>query len=233
MRFDELHNYGAAFSDAESSWPSDVKARMKRRAMDVMLSHIPWSRRLSFLIKMGAARRRARKLDLSDLRARGMTNASFLRQQLEYLAAYAALVEVFGAERALEIMLEVMDASSREPLLLCLPKPEQVQAAGAPIDVMREYFRASPDAARQAACHESELVEEEDGTFELRVHWCVWLELAERMELPEACQPNCYSDDLVFPEYFDALGISYERTQTLACGGTCCDFRFQPKESPA
>ena len=31
----------------------------------------------------------------------------------------------------------------------------------------------------------------------------------------------------VFRDYFKDLGIEYKRTQTLACGGTCCDFRFE------
>jgi hypothetical protein len=94
---------------------------------------------------------------------------------------------------------------------------------------MSEYMRAMPDASEAGGSHRMEIVEDSGDAFQFDVSWCVWLELARAAGVPEACIPNCHADQLVFPEYFDALGIRYERTQTLACGGTCCDFRFERK----
>lgn len=62
------------------------------------------------------------------------------------------------------------------------------------------------------------------------IHWCVWLELARKMNVPEACLPNCCADDLAYPDYFNALGIKYSRIGTLANGCKTCDFRFEKIE---
>lgn len=229
MRVEDLAQYNKGFSEAEGSWTPETKAKMKREGMRVILSHIPWLARPRFLALFVQGKRKAGALELEDLRARGLSHEGFLRQQLEYLAVFWALAHLYDTERAVAIMKEVMDVSAREPLLACLPRPENVRAVGEPIEVFRDYFRVVPEAAERAGCNEITVSEDEPGIIEFRVSWCVWLELAERMGIPQACQPNCYSDDLVFPEYFAELGIEYGRTQTLACGGTCCDFRFQRK----
>jgi hypothetical protein len=82
-------------------------------------------------------------------------------------------------------------------------------------------------ASVAGGCNQMAVEDDGNDAFQMNVTWCVWLELAERMGIPDGCKPNCYADDLVFPEYFGDLGIDYSRTQTLACGGDCCDFRFE------
>lgn len=228
MKVEDLRYYGKGFSDAEGSWPPDVIKRMKRAAMKVIAAHVTWGLRPRFMMAFVQGRRRARSIDLSDLRERGMTNESFLATQLDYLAMFWALAELFDTQRAVEIMTEVMDASAREPMIYCLPRPENVYAVGPdPLETFADYFAPVPDAARAAGCNAIDLsVSDDDGAISFNVTWCVWLELATRMGVPEACQPNCYSDQIIFPEYFAELGIEYTRTQTLACGGTCCDFHF-------
>ncbi len=44
-----------------------------------------------------------------------------------------------------------------------------------------------------------------------------------------ACRPNCYADDLVFPEYFARHGLTYSRSRTLAEGSTRCEFNIVPR----
>lgn len=228
MKITELRNYGAAFSEAEGAWPDEVKARMKRQARAVIMRHLSAWQKVRLMWLFIKARRKAARLDLSDLRERGMTDDAFLDQQLEYLAMFTALAQIFDAERAVAIMKEVMDETAREPLLYCLPEPDRVrQVDMEPFDVFREYNEAMARSSVIAGCNMMAVEDDDGDAFQLDVTWCVWLELAERMGVPEACRPNCYADDLVFPEYFDALGIRYSRSQTLACGGTCCDFRFE------
>ena len=126
MQVSELRNYGVAFSDSESMWPEEVKRRMRRVGNSVIMGSLGPLQKLRFVLAFFSARRRARQLDLSDLREKGMTNDAFLDQQLEYVAAFSALAHVLDTERAVEVMKDVMDATAREPLLLCLPEPEDV-----------------------------------------------------------------------------------------------------------
>ena len=222
-----LRNYGLAFSDAESTWPDSLKDQMRRDGRAVVLRNLNTWQKLRFGIEFGRARVRARRMDLSHIRARGMNNERFLALQLEYLAMFAALVRVVGSARAVAVVQQVMDETAREALLLCLPEPEAVRTVGDPFDVFRAYFRPGPEAACAAGCGEMVIAEDDRDAFQFDIRWCVWLELARAMGVPEACLPNCYSDDLVFPDYFAALGIRYERTGTLAGGARCCDFRFE------
>lgn len=228
MDVSHLRNYGVAFSDAEGSWPPEVKAELRRKGRAIVFESLTLGQRLRFAWRFFRAHRRAKRLDLTDLHLRGMRNQAFLDQQLEYVAFFAALADVVGVTRAEAICCRIMDATA-EALLLCLPEADDLRALGDPLTAWRSYARAAPAAAHEAGCQEIVVAEDEGDAIELDVTWCVWLELARRMGVPEACRPNCYADQLVFPGYFDALGIRYRRTQTLACGGTCCDFRFERK----
>lgn len=233
MDVTSLRHYGKAFSDAESAWSTELKAKLRRVGMAVVMKNLSLIERFRFFWAFLWAKRRAAALDLSELAARGMDNRTFLNQQLEYLAMFAALSEVVGESRAMQITLALMDATAREPLLLCLPDPDEVRRLGNPMEVFRDYFRSAPETAHRAGCNELEIVEDAPGVFQFNVTWCVWLWLAERMGVPKACIPNCYSDDLAFPAYFSGLGIEYRRCGTLANGQSCCDFRFQSRpEAP-
>ena len=120
-----------------------------------------------------------------------------------------------------------MEVTAREALLLCLPEPKDMKAFDYPLQAWRAYAAPIPEASTKAGCQELRVFDDGPDAVQMDVHWCVWLELARALGVPEACIPNCYSDDLVFPEYFEALGLRYSRTQTLARGGTCCNFRFE------
>jgi len=156
-----------------------------------------------------------------------MTNQAFLTQQLEYLALFAALAEVLGTDAAVAVMKAVMDETAREPLRMALPEQEALAAFEDPLAAWRAYVAEAPALATAAGCQDLVIVEDGPHAVQFDVRWCVWLELARKMGVPEACLPNCYSDDLVFPEFFEALGIRYRRTGTLAGGASCCDFRFE------
>lgn len=93
------------------------------------------------------------------------------------------------------------------------------------MEVFRAYLRPVPGAAAKAGCQDVTLHDEAD-VVGFDVHWCVWLELARRMGVPEAALGGCYADDIAFPEYFRGLGMEYRRTGTLAGGARRCDFRF-------
>lgn len=226
MNVSHLRGYGIAFSDLEATWPPAMKAEMKRRGMAAVMARLSLWERVRFFVAFLAAQRRAARMDVSDLRARGLDNDAFYAQQREYLSMYAALTQVVGPARALEIAMAVMDASAREPMLHCLPDPDEVRALGDPWEVFRLYLDPVAEATAKAGCQEIErVVTPQAAGFDVK--WCVWLELARRMGVPDAALPNCHSDEIAFPAYFQALGITYRRTGTLAGGARCCDFRFE------
>jgi len=232
MEIERLRNYGVAFSDAEAAWPPALKKKMRKRGQALVFGSLGVMQGLRFAWHFFKAKRRAKTLDLQDLRAKGMNNAAFLAQQIEYLCVFSALLPLLGKEGAIRLLKRVMDETAREALLLCLPEAGEVQRAGEPFEVFRAYLRAVPGASCKAGCFDAAIVEDSAQAFQFNVNWCVWLELARKMGVPEACLPNCYADELVFPDYFKALGIEYKRSGTLAEGKNCCDFRFEKRNPP-
>jgi hypothetical protein len=227
MDVTRLRNYGVSFSDAEGAWSDEVKATMRTKGKAVVMRNLGAWDKLRFAFLFLGARRRAARLDLTPFRDRGLDNEPFYRQQLEYLAMFSALAQLKGSDGAIAIMKQVMDEAAREPMLLCLPETSEMLATGDAMAAMREYLRPTPEAAAKAGCQDIAIAEDGEDAFQFDVTWCVWLELARSMGIPEACLPNCYADDLVFPEYFAALGIGYSRTETLASGCDRCNFRFE------
>jgi len=226
MKVSDLRGYNVAFSDAEAAWSPEVKKTLNRKGKAVVMRHLSFAQKCRFVFAFMRAKTQARRLDLSAVRARGLNNEAFIAQQIEYVSLFKALVAVLDRDRAVAICKEIMDETA-EALLLCLPEVDAVRSLGDPMEVFRDYLRVFPDAAHRGGCHGMTIAEDQANAFQFNVEWCVWLELAKALGEPDACIPNCYADDLVFPDYFESLGIQYKRTKTLACGGNCCDFRFE------
>ncbi len=227
MKIEEMKGYGVAMSDFEGSWDPTFKAKLKKTSQRIIFKQISFYQRFQLLYWFLIAKRMAAKLDLSDIRSMGMTNRAFIDQQLEYLSMFWALVKVLNMSRALEIMYRVMDATAEEALLQSSPQKEEIESFGDSLEFFRRYFAILPEVSLKAGCHKMVISENSANCFQFDVHWCVWYELAKKMNIPEACMPNCYADDLAYPEYFRKFGIKYSRSGTLAKGGPCCDFKFE------
>lgn len=227
MEIENTRGYGIAVSDAEGSWDSAFKSRIKKTALKTIMKQLTFLQKIQVLIWFYKEKKRAAKLDLSDIRAKGMTNEAFIKQQLEYISLFSTLTKVLNKECALKIMYSVMDATAAEALLLSMPEIDDVKKFGDSIEFFRKYMAVLPEASKKAGCHEITIMEDSTNIIRLDINWCVWLELAKKMDVPEACLANCYADDLAYPDYFRALGIKYSRKGTLAQGKKCCDLRFE------
>lgn len=227
MKVTDLRNYGMAFSEAETAWTPDFKAWMRKTGLDAVMRNLSLWERLRFGLAFLSEQRRMKKVDLSEIRARGMNDERFLTTQIEYLALYSALCKVLGEPRGQAVFKELIDATAPEALRRALPEAEDLRSFPSPFDALREYLRPGPEAAQRAGCQRIEIVEDNADAFQFDVSWCVWLELARALGAPGAATFNCYSDDITFPALFASIGVKYQRTETLAHGGRRCDFRFE------
>lgn len=227
MDLKSLRNYGVAASDYEAQWPCEVKQRMTAAAQQVVLENLDMGERMQFGFSLITEKTKAATIDLSPLPPKVRENKSFLKQQLEFFATFSALEKTKGTEEATRIMNLVMDESAIESLLLTLPEPDDVRKFPDAFEAFREYFRQLPDAASDAKCHDMTFQDLDEDQFGLDVTWCAWQELAKLHGVPDACKTSCHADDLVYPAYFEKLGIRYQRTSTLAQGAPRCDFRWE------
>ncbi len=227
MDIEKTNGYGIAISDLEGSWDKTFKKKIKKTSRKIIFGKLSFVEKTKLFIVFLKRRIKAARLDLSDIKARGMTNSSFIKQQLDYIAMYSALSKVAGKDRAKEIMFNVMEETSVEAFAKSSPEPAAIREYGDSFEFFRKYLRPLPGACAKAGCLDIRLAENNERCFQFDIHWCVWLELAKKMDVPEACMPNCYADDCAYPKYFEAYGIKYSRTGTLAAGSERCDLRFE------
>lgn len=227
MEIKDLRGYAIAPSDSEAGWSPEFKAKIRKAAMKVIMNSLTLKQKLFVSFWFILEKKRAEKLDLSGILLKGMRNKAFIKQQLEYIALFSAIKRTVGKNLALVIMYKVMDVTAAEGLLFSLPTKEEVLNTGDPFEVFRSFFEAMPGASKKAGCLDVTIVENSENVLESHTHWCIWYELAKKMQVAEACLPNCYADDLALPDYFNALGIHYSRKGTIANGAPCCDFKFE------
>ncbi|MEI7594163.1 MAG: L-2-amino-thiazoline-4-carboxylic acid hydrolase [Bacteroidota bacterium] len=156
-----------------------------------------------------------------------MTNNDFINQQLEYIALFSSLTRILNKEKAIKIMCRVMENTAIDAFSKSSPEEEAISEFNDAFEFFRAYMAPLPNSCMKAGCLDMKLVENNENCFQFDIHWCVWLELAIKMGIPEACIPNCYADDYAYPDYFMKYGIKYSNKSTLAKGASCCDLRFE------
>ncbi|MCM1230861.1 MAG: L-2-amino-thiazoline-4-carboxylic acid hydrolase [Ruminococcus flavefaciens] len=62
--------------------------------------------------------------------------------------------------------------------------------------------------------------------YDVTITKCLWHEACIENGCPELCQLFCDVDDVT---YGGLNKIKFSRTQSLGCGGDCCDFHFSKK----
>ncbi len=227
MEIEKTNGYGIAISDLEGNWDEAFKAKLKKTSQKIIFNHLSFFEKIKLISLFSKERKKTTQLELSDLRQKGMTNDLFIKQQLEYIAMFSALAKLCGLEKAKQIIFEVMEKTSVEAFSKSSPEHDAIINYGNSFEFFRKYMQPLPLACSKAGCLDMKLTENTENSFQFEIYWCVWLELAKRMNIPEACIPNCYADDHAYPDYFKQYGIQYSRKGTLATGHQCCDMRFE------
>lgn len=86
-----------------------------------------------------------------------------------------------------------------------------------------EIFRMNFSESLKSDNWESEIVQNDNNSMVFIMKKCIWNDTCIEMNCPEICQIFCRGDIAC---YSSIKKISFERTQTLACNGKCCDFKF-------
>jgi hypothetical protein len=228
MQVKDLKNYGKSMTEMLRTVPPDLEKKLNRIGKRKVTKELGLLKSLRFVLLVRKERSRMAKQDLSAVREKGLTDEEFIHSQIEWAAMFSALSKLLGSERAVDLLNEVMEATAPPAFAEMLPTAADMQGIeGDPFTAFKEYQRAGPEAAKRAGCHEMEIVEDTDDALQLNITYCAWNEIAKQLGVQQACRPSCYSDDVILPGYLEPLGIVFKRTNTLARGGTHCDFRFE------
>lgn len=141
------------------------------------------------------------------------------RQCGDVVLLYRAISAVSGDEElALSICSDAVVAGGLPFLDAMIPPLPETKLGAFAREVAGRFFNAEGDAEADDARR----------TFSLTVRRCRFVDLLTAVGEPQLMPLFCAVDDAFFGEGHRPVRL--ERTQTLASGGPCCDFRFSVVE---
>ncbi len=227
MTVERLKNYGRPFSETMTTLPGSLRRRVRREGMRVIREEVGLLGLLRIALRSGWERRRLRRTSLDAVRERGLQNQAFIDLIVGQTALFVTTAKTVGMERALAIHHAIMDRVAGPLNEALLPARSELQALEDPFAALRQYMLAFFAAERGAGLHEYRVVEDSERALAVDVTYCAFCEIPKQLGIMQACEPGCYSDEVFFPGFLRPFGIRFVRTQTLARGGSCCDFRFE------
>jgi hypothetical protein len=227
MEIKNLKNFGRSLSDISTSMPREQRKELSAISYKIIRNQLGLFNLVQFTISTILETRRMSGIDLENIRQKGLANGIFIKSQIRFAATYSAMSKTVGREKALEIFNRVMEDVVPITFQSISPTPEDFERTGDPWEAWKKYFLAMAEADKDAGCHEYELVEDTENTFQMNCIYCAWYEIPRLLGVKEACLPSCYADDVYLPDALRIIGIEFKRTGTIARGNNCCDFRFE------
>jgi hypothetical protein len=227
MKVEELKNYGRSYADTMPHLPPAVQKGIRKASSRVVRRHMGLLGSLRLLLLARRERKWFEAIDLTPVKQRGLASEPFIQFMIQNTAMFSAMKEMAGTEKARDIFYGIMDQAS--PLMneAILPSGKELEGAEDSLKTFRDYLVAFFEAEKKDGLHDYDIVEDSDEAIAISVKYCAFCEIPRLCGVVEACDPNCYGDEVFFPGYLEPLGIRFVRTKTLARGGDCCDFRFE------
>ena len=226
MEVKGLRNYGKPLKIPDGV-PKKVQRRVNNESLRIIRKNIGLIRLIRVLFLMMRENWRMSKHDMSAVREKGLCDKAFLKGQIQMAALFFAMSKIVGKERSLEIFKEIMDTVGTVAMSAVMPEPEDFKKVGDPFEAFKKYFMALVAVDKEVGIHGFEVTEDGEDAFQVNVTYCAYCEIPKQLGIVEACQPNCYADDVFFPDFCEKMGIRFIRKGTLARGDDVCDFRFE------
>jgi hypothetical protein len=227
MRIADLKNYGVALSDMSLAIPQEQNRAIEAAGKKIIQKRLGLLKMLRFLLLCAVRTRKMSRQDLSRALPPEMNNQAFIASQIEFAAMYSALATIAGPDQAVEILDEIMAQVAKIAYPAIFPSPEDFNRCDDPWEAWKAYFVAMAQADQKAGAHVYHVVENTGQAFQMNCSFCAWYAIPQALGVGRACLPSCHADDIYFPQACAEIGVAFKRSQTLARGGECCDFRFE------
>jgi hypothetical protein len=226
MEVSDLRNYGKPLKIPDCV-PKRVQKQINKESLKIIRKNIGLISFIRLMFLMMRENWRMSKHDMSVVRERGLCDKNFLKGQIQMAAFFTALSKIVGKEKALEIFNEIMDTVGTAAMGAFLPEPEDLKKLSDPFGAFRKYFMAFMAVDKEEGIHDFEVIEDTEDAIQINVTYCAYCEIPKQLGVVEACIPNCYADDVFFPNFCEKMGMRFIRKGTLARGDDVCDFRFE------
>ena len=192
-----------------------------------MLKRLGILNMLRLLLAVRRERARIAGIDLSPVRSKGLEDEYFISYYIQQTAVFSAMSRLVGKEGALAVHEEVAELVTPAIMSVAFPTIDQIRELDDPSDFFKEYIVSMLEADKGVGLHDFRVIEDSEEAFAFDITYCAFAAIPRQLGFPEACIPNCYSDEVFFPDFLRPLGFRFVRTGTIACGNDRCDFRFE------
>ena len=227
MEVKDLKNYGVPLTDMMDTIPIRTKLGLMAGVFTIMKRHMGLVDYVRFMGLFTKEKRRLAQIDLGVLRKKGLTNESFIKQQVDTVAAYSAMSAMMGRDKALEIFFEIMGTAARKVYVGWMPSPEDIRKCADPFEAFKQWYLAMSDASKAVGGGDYETKINNKDVFHFTASYCPWYTIARLLGIEEAALISCHADEAALPDYCQQMGIKYKRAKALGQGDDCCDYRFE------
>ncbi len=227
MEAKDLKNYKVPLTDMMDTLPIKTKLGLMKGVSKTMKSHMTWFDIARFIVLFTKEKKRLAKIDLGSLREKGLTNKSFIKQQVDTVEAYSAMASMKGKDKALDIFFEIMGTAAKEVYVGWMPKPEDVRKCDDPFEAFKEWYLAMSDVSKAVGGGDYEIVTNSKDVFHFTAPYCPWYEIARLLGIEEAALISCHADQVALPDYCREMGIKFERAKAMGHGDDCCEYLFE------
>lgn len=140
---------------------------------------------------------------------------------LPRVAMYRALQERMSQDEALQIIDQTIRAAATK---LLKAVGWMAYIPGVPTLFMKHFASEVKASFGEAAGFKQEFHEESSHKLRFDITQCPYCDACSKLGCPELTQSFCNSDVYV---YGNIPKVTFQRSQTLGTGGSCCDFDLQ------
>lgn len=227
MEIKELKNYGKSLLEMMGSVPQDLIKESSELSFKIIEKILGDARMKLFSSSLETEKNRMMEKNLSGLSEKGLNNEDFIGQQIEWAASFSAISKITDMKQAGRLFKEISETTYPKLFYSMYPPIEDLKKFNDPFDTFKEWFLVLMNSSRKIGAFDYDVVENKKDAFQVNCTWCAWHEIHKLLGLENACLPYCHVDDVFFPDYCRQIGVRFKRKNTLARGGTCCDYRFE------
>jgi len=172
---------------------------------------------------------KAKSLDWSDVRARGITEKN-LGSIIKKFVLNKAIADRIGRDRLEALRFEFSQKASYYVMEAMFAPAGTFMACGKGdfLPPFKKYFLAMMDRMTESGIEAYVVARDEKDVFQLNVTYCAYYEVAKKLGDPSLCYiTSCHGDENFFGPFCSEAGFEFRREGTLATGKRVCDQCFR------
>jgi dihydroflavonol-4-reductase len=180
---EELKNYGKSFIDMTREIPAHVRNETMQISYQILQKYLSPENLETLTPLIEKERERMMKQNLSSIREKGLSDETYINQQIEWAGTYSALSKIVKKGTLNKIYKELMETAGVKIFSNFFPSTQDLKACEDPFDAFREWYMATMNSEEKAGGHTFKYIENTPEILRVECTYCarneIYKELAE------------------------------------------------------